>query len=248
MHRNNESNKKEVVQGNKEGSPILKDEDVSEIWEVEIAKDALETIGDQDILLKGKAKEAMKEAVIENKSIIEMKPLEGEKKHKSMGEERTPLTNCMEKYSSLPLAYLDKVKWFKSLIPQLGSEVEETTPVEVKAASDIKSKETSSEPEEITIKDEIEIKQTKSKSTMASATIAKPLAAGQTRNTVLKAKDIEKEMFGKADPYVKMTLDNRKAKSATVKNNHNPGWNFEATFNSQDVKISSISISQKPSG
>ena len=158
MPRNNESNEKEVVKYNKEGNPNLKDEDVSETWEVEIAKDALETIGDQDILLKGKAKEAMKEAVIENKSIIEMKPLEGEKKHKSMGEERTPLTNCKERHSSLPLAYLDKVKWFKSLIPQLGSEVEETTPVEIKAASDIKSKETSSEPEEITIKDEIEVK------------------------------------------------------------------------------------------
>ena len=31
-----------------------------------------------------------------------------------------------------------------------------------------------------------------------------------------------------------MTLDNQKAKSATVKNNHNPGWNFEATFNRSD--------------
>merc|ERR1712106_550995 len=36
--------------------------------------------------------------------------------------------------------------------------------------------------------------------------------------------------FGKADPYVKMTLGEQKAKSASVKNNHNPEWNFKATF------------------
>ena len=128
----------------------------------------------------------------------------------------------------------------------MGSEEEEITPVEVKEASDIKSKETSSEPEEITIKDEIEVKQTKSKSTVDSepnTTIAKLLAAGQVKLTVLKAKDIEKkEMFGRADPYVIINLENQKAKSSTVKNNHEPGWDFEATFNisyktSQNVNL-----------
>ena len=64
------------------------------------------------------------------------------------------------------------------------------------------------------------MKQTKSKSTGDSepnTTIAKPLATGQVKVTVLKAKDIEnKEMFGKSDPY------NQKGKSAAVKINHNP--------------------------
>merc|ERR1711892_1269306 len=59
----------------------------------------------------------------------------------------------------------------------------------------------------------------------------KPLEAGQVIITVYKAKDIEKKgKFGKADPYVKITLGKQKAKSATVKNNHNPEWNFKATF------------------
>merc|ERR1711892_16591 len=49
----------------------------------------------------------------------------------------------------------------------------------------------------------------------------KPLETGQVVITVYKARDIEKKgMFGKADPYVKMTLGKQKAKSATVKNNH----------------------------
>merc|ERR1711892_893752 len=54
----------------------------------------------------------------------------------------------------------------------------------------------------------------------------KPLETGQVVITVYKARDIEKKgMFGKADPYVEMTLGKQKAKSATVKNNHNPEWN-----------------------
>merc|ERR1711936_418537 len=54
---------------------------------------------------------------------------------------------------------------------------------------------------------------------------------GKVVITVYKAKDIEKKgMFGKADPYVKMTLGKQKAKSSTVKNDHNPEWNFKASF------------------
>merc|ERR1712168_1576458 len=57
------------------------------------------------------------------------------------------------------------------------------------------------------------------------------LESGQIHLTVIKAKDIEKKgKFGKADPYVKITYGKQKAKSKTVKNNHNPEWNFEATF------------------
>merc|ERR1712106_1018955 len=59
----------------------------------------------------------------------------------------------------------------------------------------------------------------------------KPLEAGQVVITVYKAKDIEKKgKLGKADPYVKITLGKQKAKSSTVKNNHNPEWNLKATF------------------
>merc|ERR1711913_117644 len=48
--------------------------------------------------------------------------------------------------------------------------------------------------------------------------------------------------FGKADPYVKMTLGEQKAKSATVKNNHNPEWNFEATFDINENSPQAIDI------
>ena len=49
-------------------------------------------------------------------------------------------------------------------------------------------------------------------------------------------------MFGKADPYVKLTLGKQKAKSATVKIDHNPEWNFKASFDidpkiSEDIQI-----------
>merc|ERR1711936_1555013 len=58
-----------------------------------------------------------------------------------------------------------------------------------------------------------------------------PLEAGQLIISVHKAKDIEKKgMFGKADPYVKLTLGKQTTKSETVKNNHNPEWDFKAIF------------------
>ena len=44
-----------------------------------------------------------------------------------------------------------------------------------------------------------------------------------------------KNNFGKADPDVKIALDKQKTKSATVKNNHTPEWNFEAAV---DIKES----------
>ena len=50
MPKNDKSNDKEVVKGNKKGSPDLEAEDVSEIWAVEVATEALETIGYQDVL------------------------------------------------------------------------------------------------------------------------------------------------------------------------------------------------------
>merc|ERR1712106_1272447 len=54
---------------------------------------------------------------------------------------------------------------------------------------------------------------------------------GKIQINILRARDIEhRGKFGKADPYVKITLGKQKAKSATVKNNLNPEWNFKETF------------------
>ena len=59
----------------------------------------------------------------------------------------------------------------------------------------------------------------------------KLLEKGKISITIYKARNIEKKgMFGKADPYVKIMLDAQKAKSTTVKDNHNPEWNFTSTF------------------
>merc|ERR1711892_1648825 len=71
----------------------------------------------------------------------------------------------------------------------------------------------------------------------------KALVEGQLVITVYKARDIEKKsLFGKADPYVKMTLGKQKAKSGTVKNNHNPEWNFKAIFDVDQNSSEGINI------
>merc|ERR1712062_102475 len=71
----------------------------------------------------------------------------------------------------------------------------------------------------------------------------KKLERGQIHFTVIKAKDIEKKgKFGKADPYVKLTYGKQKAKSKTVKNNHNPEWNFEATFDIDENSADGVNI------
>merc|ERR1712013_946338 len=75
------------------------------------------------------------------------------------------------------------------------------------------------------------------------STPKKILETGQVLITVFKARDIEKKgKFGKADPYVKMTLGQQKAKSATVKNNHNPEWNFKASFDINENTTNEVSI------
>ena len=62
-------------------------------------------------------------------------------------------------------------------------------------------------------------------------TSKKLLEKGKISITIYKARNIEKKgMFGKADPYVNIMLDAQKAKSTTVKDNHNPEWNFTSTF------------------
>ena len=49
-------------------------------------------------------------------------------------------------------------------------------------------------------------------------------------------------MLGNADPYVKLTLGKQKAISATVKNNHNPEWNFESRFDVDQNTTENICI------
>merc|ERR1711970_1483762 len=88
------------------------------------------------------------------------------------------------------------------------------------------------------------------KKTESIDSVAKPVSTpkkilepGQVHITVFKARDIEKKgKFGKADPYVKMTLGQQKAKSATVKNNHNPEWNFKASFDINESTNNEVSI------
>merc|ERR1712106_683222 len=79
-----------------------------------------------------------------------------------------------------------------------------------------------------------------------TGSISKPkkkLEVGQIYITIIKARDIEKKgNFGKADPYVKMTLGKQKAKSATVKNNHNPEWNFVASFDVDENTSEGVNI------
>merc|ERR1712002_744437 len=77
----------------------------------------------------------------------------------------------------------------------------------------------------------------------ASSKPKRKLESGQIHLTVIKAKDIEKKgKFGKADPYVKIKYRKQKAKSKTVKNNHNPEWNFEATFDIDENSAEGVNI------
>ena len=72
----------------------------------------------------------------------------------------------------------------------------------------------------------------------------KPLEAGDISITVHKARDIEKKgMMGKADPYVVLLYGDQKAKSKTIKNNHNPEWEYTAKFQIKPENTDSISIS-----
>merc|ERR1712142_1367990 len=87
------------------------------------------------------------------------------------------------------------------------------------------------------------IKESQESETAPVSTPKNFLEPGQVVLTVYKARDIEKKgKFGKADPYVKMTLGEQKAKSATVKNNHNPEWNFKATFDIHENTANEVII------
>ena len=67
-------------------------------------------------------------------------------------------------------------------------------------------------------------------------TITKPedkstLPEGSLHLTVIKARDLQKKgMFGKADPYTKITLGKQTFKSPTIDNNQNPEWKYDVTL------------------
>ena len=78
------------------------------------------------------------------------------------------------------------------------------------------------ESQDATIEKNVENISVKTESTSEQVTVSAqqtPIEAGQINITVYKARNIEKKgMFGKADPYVQLTLDNKKAQLLTVKN------------------------------
>merc|ERR1712142_652847 len=138
---------------------------------------------------------------------------------------------------------------------QIGAEIKEK--IEVKDTTVVKQVfEESEAAKSIKPEREEETKEGKQQSSKATkikeshesgtAPVSTPkniLEPGQVVLTVYKARDIEKKgKFGKADPYVKMTLGEQKAKSATVKNNHNPEWNFKATFDIHENTANEVII------
>merc|ERR550532_282092 len=61
--------------------------------------------------------------------------------------------------------------------------------------------------------------------------------------TVHAARDLPKKgMFGKADPYVVISLGDQKLKSATVNNTYNPQWDLKTTLHVQQNAPRDISI------
>merc|ERR1712157_211434 len=116
----------------------------------------------------------------------------------------------------------------------MGPEEKETKPKETVQDSEksISAVQTSEKPKE-------EMMTTDS----APSKPKRKLKSGHIHLTVIKAKDIEKKgKFGKADPYVKITYGKQNAKSKTVKNNHNPEWNFEATFDIDENSSEGLNI------
>merc|ERR1719186_1237737 len=70
------------------------------------------------------------------------------------------------------------------------------------------------------------------------------LRPGEIILTVHKARQIEKKgYFGKADPYVFLSLGNQQFKSKTVKNEHNPEWELISKFSVDEYSPNQINIS-----
>merc|ERR1711915_915888 len=61
--------------------------------------------------------------------------------------------------------------------------------------------------------------------------------------TLHKARNLERKgMLGKADPYVKITFEDQIYQSKTVKNNHNPEWEFLSKFTCQDPHSNTVTF------
>merc|ERR1712121_282002 len=140
-----------------------------------------------------------------------------------------PLKNCKSGEVLLSAEFIPESKIVRQ-VPQESSKNEgESVSSTVEKSEDNKTEKSEKDEskEKETVSDEINIKSEQS----SIRTPKKKLKSGQLVVTVLKAKDIEKKgMFGKPDPYVRITLDKQKAKSVTVNNNYNPEWNFTSTF------------------
>ena len=60
---------------------------------------------------------------------------------------------------------------------------------------------------------------------------------------IFQAKDLEKKgVFGKVDPYVKIKIGDEVVKTNTLRNTHNPMWNFHYEFHIKNVKSLELSV------
>merc|ERR1712106_89440 len=187
--------------------------------------------------------------------------------HRQMLNQWIPLENCKSgevllSAEFLPHGSVQKSKGIEStvrpdstkeVLKQIEPTVKDT--VEVKVQDSTITKEMVEESETAKIPEKDFISETKEKtqvtvkdsnvteSVVTSPTPKKTFEAGQLLLLVFKARHIEKKgNFGKADPSIKITLDKQKAKSATVKNNHNPEWNFKAAFDINESTTENITI------
>ena len=72
----------------------------------------------------------------------------------------------------------------------------------------------------------IETEQVRKSSFKENEIVAKAFAPGEVSLEIHEARKLEKKgLFGKADPYVMITLGQTKAKTKTINNNLNPVWN-----------------------
>merc|ERR1712130_877050 len=61
--------------------------------------------------------------------------------------------------------------------------------------------------------------------------------------TVERARDLEKRgMFGKADPYLRISFGDQIVKSKTINNDLNPDWNFKTSFNIEEENKNDLLI------
>merc|ERR1712173_307816 len=162
---------------------------------------------------------------------------------KKLQNEWIPLDNCKSgeillSAEFIPIANIQQSK-------QVEEHVEEQPTPDKPEEKDTKPKETVQDSEKSipAVQTSEKPKEEMMATDSAPSKPKRKLESGQIHLTVIKAKDIEKKgKFGKADPYVKITYGKQKAKSKTVKNNHNPEWNFEATFDIDENSAEGVNI------